>query len=106
MMLVVMPAAKQEGLGYTIRNACQPQTLLYHFIYMILLIFGLWVWNGKVAFMVFIMFVSMLFIFLYVRIKVSKWFGGITGDVVGSLGEGVGVRLWMIRWWFHVFVLG
>lgn len=106
MMLVVMPAAKQEGLGYTMRNACQPQTLLYHFIYMILLIIGLWVWNGKVAFMVFIMFVSMLFIFLYVRIKVPKWFGGITGDVVGASGQGLEVMLWMITWLLHYYVMG
>src|SRR5699024_9388191 len=73
---------------------------------MILLIIGLWVWNGKVAFMVFIMIVSMLFIFLYVRIKVPKWFGGITGDVVGASGQGLEVMLWMITWLLHYYVMG
>jgi adenosylcobinamide-GDP ribazoletransferase len=50
-------------------------------------------------------FVSLAILF-YLKRKIVKWFGGMTGDVLGASVEGTELLLWMALWLLHYFVMG
>ena len=47
----------------------------------------------------------LLFLIVISR-KIVRWFGGITGDVLGASVEGVECLLWMMVWLWLYFVMG
>ncbi|MGY0691992.1 adenosylcobinamide-GDP ribazoletransferase [Virgibacillus sp. FSP13] len=106
MMLTLVPPAKETGLGHLFQQSCKRSTLWSYFIYLVLFIFVGWVSGVPSMLMVIGMFLVALMLFLFIRKKVRKWFGGITGDVVGAATEGVEVCLWMIIWLLHYYGMG
>src|SRR5699024_12629611 len=100
------PLAKNGGTAYFFKKAIiyeKPWTYLSY-----LVLFGI------VSYFIYPM-VSMIYFllvglsalaFIISHKKIMKWFGGITGDVIGASVEGVETILWMIVWLLHYFVMG
>lgn len=106
MMLRLVPVAKQSGLGYTFQQACTSTTLWNYWIILVPVLIVLFAFSSKGGLLVMLMFAGTLILFLGLRKKAVKWFGGITGDIVGASVEGVEVYLWMMVWLFHYFAMG
>lgn len=106
MLLAMVPPAKEEGLGHLFQQACQRSTIWSYMFYLIPTIILLGMWNVQVMAMVLGMLLGALLLFFFLRRKIIKWFGGITGDVVGAATEGVEVCLWMIVWLLHYYAMG
>lgn len=105
MMLVTVPAAKKEGLAYMFGQAGNPRSLVVYAIYLLLVIGALGsIWTGYLlpAFLFMLIAIGCYF---SIRAKAVKWFGGITGDVIGASVEGTENMLWMTLWLLHCFAM-
>lgn len=105
-LLVRVRAAKKGGLGSLFQLAASNSTLFIYPVYLLLIaaaarLFGEIALFGFLAMVLF----SMVFL-LFLSKKITAWFGGITGDVVGASVEGTEVLLWMILWLLHYFAMG
>ncbi|KAB2328600.1 adenosylcobinamide-GDP ribazoletransferase [Cytobacillus depressus] len=105
-LILKVPAAKKEGLGTLFKEASNEKThFIYPFYILILLGVGGTFINELALGVLFFIFVSGL-TFLFLQKKVIRWFGGMTGDVLGASVEGTEVLLWMTLWLFHYFAMG
>ena len=105
-LLSRMQLAKKEGLGAFFQNAVRKNSLHIYWIYLLLSFVVAYFIDIKLTMLFAIMgFAALLFLF-YVKRKILRWFGGITGDVLGASVEGVEVWLWLILWLLHYFAMG
>ncbi|MCM3566959.1 adenosylcobinamide-GDP ribazoletransferase [Neobacillus mesonae] len=96
-ILLTVKSAKQEGLGFMFQKAADLKALWIYPVYwlaMVLLFPISW-----------ILFAAASVSFFLIRRKVVKWFGGMTGDVLGATVEGTELILWMTLWLLHYFVM-
>lgn len=105
MMLVTVPAAKKEGLAYMFRQAGNPRSLVVYPLYLLLVMGTLgFIWSG-------LLFPASLLLlvaggcYFFIRVKTVKWFGGMTGDVIGASVEGTENILWITLWLLHCFAM-
>lgn len=103
-LLIHVKAAKEEGLGTLFKNAASKYTLWNYPFYVIILFGGLAaLWPGAIGGAFLLLLAAIVFILVAAK-KTVKWFGGITGDVLGASVEGVEMVLWMTLWLWHYFV--
>src|SRR5699024_1935813 len=106
MMLTKVPLAKEKGMAYFYREATQPKTLwIYPFYIIIMLAVGSLLSMELLPFLLIMLFITYI-MFILLRRRALKWFGGITGDVTGASVEGAETFLWMIVWLLHYFAMG
>lgn len=106
MVMYNLPLAKNGGMAYFFKKAIINEKPWTYLSYLVLF--------GIVSYFIYPM-VSMIYFllvglsalaFIISHKKIMKWFGGITGDVIGASVEGVETILWMIVWLLHYFVMG
>ena len=105
-LIIKVRAAKEDGLGTMFKKAAGRYTLWFYPLYIAIVLAALWLVQPEaIGGAVILVLMTGLFILLAAR-KAVKWFGGITGDVLGASIEGVEVVLWMTLWLWHYFVTG
>lgn len=104
-ILVTIPAAKKEGLASLFQEAAGMRALVVYPLYLIIVL-GLFlsVWVGILVPATILMIIALV-CYAFVRVKANKWFGGITGDVLGASVEGTELILWMTLWLLHCFAM-
>jgi adenosylcobinamide-GDP ribazoletransferase len=103
-LLARVKGAKEEGLGAMFQKSTKLLTFYSFPVYLALLLAGFWSVNMSFPFIV-MSFVSLAILF-YLKHKIVKWFGGMTGDVLGGSVEGTELLLWMALWLLHYFAMG
>lgn len=104
LLLLTVRSAKKEGLGALFQNAATPRELWIYLVY-IIGFFALVSFFDSGIFVVTVLIVISIVFLLFCRRKAVKWFGGITGDVLGAAVEGTELILWMTLWLLHYFVM-
>ncbi|MFF2448142.1 adenosylcobinamide-GDP ribazoletransferase [Neobacillus sp. NPDC058068] len=104
-LLLTVKSAKNEGLGSLFQSAAKPQVLSIYPIYIAGFLF-LVMLITKEFFIVWLLVIVAAGCLFFCRRKAVKWFGGITGDVIGASVEGTELILWMTVWLLHYFVMG
>lgn len=104
-VLVTVPAAKKEGLASLFQKAGNARAIVVYPIYLIILVSSIVIgWTGFLLPMTILVTIAVVS-YLFIRVKAVKWFGGITGDVLGASVEGTENFLWMTLWLLHYFVM-
>jgi len=106
MLLLTVPSAKDKGLAILFQQAAQPTVLATYPFYIVICIALITRLELSLIALALILNVVALVGYLFIRARVQKWFGGITGDVIGASVEGIEVLLWMTVWLLHYFVMG
>jgi adenosylcobinamide-GDP ribazoletransferase len=104
LLLLTVKSAKKEGLGALFQSAASPKDLWTYAVYLIGFL-ALVIFLGGGLYYLSILLVAALLILLFCRRKAIKWFGGITGDILGAAIEGTELFLWMTLWLLHYFVM-
>jgi adenosylcobinamide-GDP ribazoletransferase len=100
-LLLTVRSAKDEGLGSLFQSAASPRALWIYPVYVVGCLFLVY----KFLLQAGLLIVAATCCFLFCRRKAVKWFGGITGDVLGATVEGTELILWMTVWLLHYFVM-
>jgi adenosylcobinamide-GDP ribazoletransferase len=103
-LLLTLKSAKNEGLGALFQSAATVKALWIYVVYIVgFLVFVILLYKNLLP--VTIMLLAAAGVLLYCRWKAVKWFGGITGDVLGASVEGTELILWATVWLLHYFVM-
>lgn len=105
-LMIKVRAAKEEGLGTMFKQAAGRWTLWFYPLYIAIVLALYWLAQPDALAGAAIL-VLMTGCVLFIAAKKSvKWFGGITGDVLGASIEGVEIVLWMTLWLWLYIVMG
>ncbi|MGG0717853.1 adenosylcobinamide-GDP ribazoletransferase [Robertmurraya massiliosenegalensis] len=105
LVLITIPSAKKDGLAALFQEAGNRRSLVVYPIYLLLFSAFLLIWWGGFFWPLLIFIGIALLCYWFVRVKAKKWFGGITGDVLGASVEGTEIILWMTLWLLHYFAM-
>lgn len=103
-LLLTVKSAKNEGLGRLFQDAASREVLWIYPVYIAVHLFLVMFLNHG------FLLSGLLFLmgtgcYLVCRHLAIKWFGGMTGDVLGASVEGTELILWMTVWLLHYFVM-
>lgn len=106
MMLVKVKTAKDNGLGKMFQDAATSRSLLIYVVYSMLIAMIILFSLPTLLVSFLLLLLTALVMFVIMKRKSVRWFGGTTGDVIGASVEGVEWCLWMVLWLLHYFVTG
>lgn len=104
-LLLTVKSAKNEGLGTLFQSAAKPKTLWPYPIYVVGLLFLVFLLMKEEFLLISLLILVAACCLFFFRRNAVKWFGGITGDVLGAAVEGTELILWMTVWLLHYFVM-
>ncbi|MEH7382844.1 adenosylcobinamide-GDP ribazoletransferase [Bacillus sp. JJ1533] len=106
MVLLAVPAVRKDGLASYFKKAARPNTLNIYPIYLVALLSLIAFIDIHFILPVLTLVVVAIGCYFFICRKSIKWFGGITGDVLGASAEGTENILWLTLWLLHYFVMG
>ncbi|MGG3470672.1 adenosylcobinamide-GDP ribazoletransferase [Neobacillus pocheonensis] len=103
-LLLTVKSAHNKGLGALFQSATTLKGLWIYPLYGAgyFLLVGIWT---QTILPIGLLFLGAAGCFIYCCQKSMKWFGGITGDILGASVEGTELILWMTVWLLHYFVM-
>ncbi|WP_141433265.1 adenosylcobinamide-GDP ribazoletransferase [Bacillus sp. 03113] len=105
-LLVRVQGAKSDGLGAYFKKSANKNVFKIYPLYgVFILILSAWM-SVNALIGASILILAAMILYLIIARKAVKWFGGITGDVIGAAVEGTELLLWMTVWLLHYFVMG
>lgn len=104
-ILLTVQAAKDEGLGRLFQKAATAKVLWIYPFYVFMFLLVLFFLRESLISIWYLLIAAMI-CYLISRRNALKWFGGITGDVLGASVEGTECILWLTVWLLHYFVMG
>lgn len=106
LLLIRVKEAKEDGLGAFYKSAVSGNLTLWYMLFLIVgfILFG--VWNRQMLFLYVILLIVCMLFYCFAANKAVKWYGGLTGDVLGASVEGTELVLWGTIWLLHYFVMG
>ncbi|WP_110928258.1 adenosylcobinamide-GDP ribazoletransferase [Bacillus massiliglaciei] len=103
-LLCRLPLAKQGGFGAFFQNGAGKGSLSPYGFFILAGILAGVIADKELGSMLILLSVFCFVILFFLQRKIIRWFGGITGDVIGASVEGVELGLWMVVWLLHYFV--
>ncbi|PLR77319.1 adenosylcobinamide-GDP ribazoletransferase [Bacillus sp. V3-13] len=103
--LVTLPPAREAGMARFFANAVDRKSLSPYLLYVLVVVAISWLIAEESLLSVVILLTLSVCAGFYGKIKIIKWFGGVTGDVVGASVEGMEFFLWMLVWLLHCYVM-
>ncbi|MBP3040415.1 adenosylcobinamide-GDP ribazoletransferase [Bacillaceae bacterium Marseille-Q3522] len=104
-LLVKGKSAKEAGLGTLFKNAATGRTLWTYLLYAGLVYLGIFYFVPEAVIGALLLLIAAFLFILAAPRKIEKWFGGITGDLLGASLEGVETFLWMTLWLWSYFAV-
>lgn len=104
-LLLTVKSAKKEGLGYMFQAAATKSDLWIYPVYIVILLVMVFYFVQTIH-LIGILLAAAILCYLLCRRNAVKWFGGMTGDVLGATVEGTEMILWMTVWLLHYFAMG
>lgn len=105
-VLLSIPLAKKEGLGAFFQGAANISSLWTYIVYIVIVFLFIITMKMDTLLVAAILFIVSLAGFQFLKGKIIKWFGGITGDILGATVEGTEWLLWLTLWLLHYSVMG
>ncbi|MFT8320220.1 MAG: adenosylcobinamide-GDP ribazoletransferase [Bacillus sp. (in: firmicutes)] len=106
LLLIHVPEAKKDGLGSFFKKAVSGNiTAVYSGYAAISLVLVYFFYEAAFVDVLFLLISSGVSFFVLAK-KIVKWFGGLTGDLLGAAVEGTEIILWAVVWLLHYFVMG
>ncbi|ULT58786.1 adenosylcobinamide-GDP ribazoletransferase [Neobacillus drentensis] len=103
-VLLSVQSAKNEGLGRMFQQAATVKVLWIYPCYILVFLIAVF-WSREFFIPMCLLLLASILCYLIFRRNALKWFGGITGDVLGATVEGTELILWMTVWLLHYFVM-
>ncbi|EIT87053.1 cobalamin-5-phosphate synthase CobS [Fictibacillus macauensis ZFHKF-1] len=103
-MLVTAPLSREEGMAYSMRQMADRRLRFFYGVVALLLVGVAVLWHHSL--LGGSLLLAMILFFLLSKRFFTVAFGGINGDTLGALTEGVESWLWMISWLLLCFVMG
>jgi adenosylcobinamide-GDP ribazoletransferase len=104
-ILVHVPEAKKDGLGSYFKKAINGNITFVYLTYAAVSLAALLFFYKDAFLDVFLLLISSIIGYFFLAKKIVKWFGGLTGDLLGAAVEGTELLLWAIIWLLHYFVM-
>lgn len=106
LLLIYVPEAKESGLGSFFKRAASPHITFVYLGYMIICVLALFFFYQEGLTVVLLLLTVSALSYFFLSKKMIKWFGGLTGDLLGASVEGTELILWASLWLLHYFVMG
>ncbi|MBS4178020.1 adenosylcobinamide-GDP ribazoletransferase [Lederbergia citrea] len=104
--LVFIQPVKKEGMAYFFHQNSNKSVVWAYGVQILIVFLAFILFANGTVYGVLLLLLSSILVFFFLKRKVLKWFGGITGDVLGASVEGTEIFLWMTIWLFHYFGMG
>lgn len=105
-LLLIVPAAREEGLGYFFQKTVHKNSLRMYPFYLLLFLVLVACLDIHAAWLIVLLVMITIAFGLLCQRKMMKWFSGMTGDTLGASVEGMEWILWMSIWLLHYYAMG
>ncbi|SFD40761.1 cobalamin-5'-phosphate synthase [Lentibacillus persicus] len=103
--LQMLPAARASGMAHFFKQGSSRINWLIYSCYLIVIGLLIGVLNIELLAGYFILVSSTAVVGYIITGKITKHFGGISGDTLGASSEGLELVLWIVMWQLHSFAM-